>query len=118
MSKPRLTAIREEIDQLEAARGVAADRIRELKLEAGELVLSAGAMPPPAASPKKRSAKAAISPTDSKVLDFLTMDEQSAGDIATGIGAAESTVRQSLGKLFKAGLIAKPGQGRYTRLST
>jgi DNA-binding transcriptional ArsR family regulator len=43
---------------------------------------------------------------------------QSAGDIATGIGAAESTVRQSLGKLFKAGLIAKPGQGRYTRLST
>jgi hypothetical protein len=45
MSKPRLTAIREEIDQLEAARGVAADRIRELKLEAGELVLSAGAMP-------------------------------------------------------------------------
>lgn len=110
----RLGAIRAEIEQLEEAREAAGVRIRELKLEAGEIVL-AGEASGPARPERKKAAVAAESPTDTKVLEFLKGNgECGAGDVAVGIGAAESTVRQSLGKLWKAGRVEKPGQGRYT----
>lgn len=111
----RMGAIRAEIKQLEEAREAAGTRIRELKFEAGEIVL-AGEASGPAKPERKKAAVAAESPTDTKVLEFLKANggESGAGDVAVGIGAAESTVRQSLGKLWKAGRVEKPGQGRYT----
>lgn len=110
----RLGSIRAEIKQLEEAREAAGARIRELKLEAGEIVLAGDAAEPKAAG-RSKAAPASESPTDTKVLEFLkTGGECGASDIAAGIGAAESTVRQSLGKLWKLGKVTKPSQGRYT----
>lgn len=109
----RLGAIRAEIKQLEEAREAASARIRELTLEAGEIVLAGDSGETKA--PAKKAAPASESPTDVKVLEFLkTHGESGAADVASGIGAAESTVRQSLGKLWKLHRIEKPGQGRYT----
>jgi DNA-binding transcriptional ArsR family regulator len=109
----RLGAIRAEIKQLEEARETAGARIRELKLEAGEIVLAGDSEE--AKAPAKKAAPASESPTDVKVLEFLkTHGESGAADVAAGVGAAESTVRQSLGKLWKLHRVEKPGQGRYT----
>ena len=109
----RLGAIRAEIKQLEEAREAASARIRELTLEAGEIVLAGDSGETKA--PGKKVAPASESPTDVKVLEFLKIHgESGAADVAVGIGAAESTVRQSLGKLWKLHRIEKPGQGRYT----
>lgn len=110
----RLGAIRAEIKGLEEQARQAGERIRELKLEAGEIVLAGDAVETKAAV-KSKAAPASESPTDVKVLEFLkTHGESGAADVASGIGAAESTVRQSLGKLWKLHRIEKPGQGRYT----
>jgi len=110
----RLGAIRAEIKQLEEAREAASARIRELTLEAGEIVLAGDSGETKA--PAKKVVPASESPTDVKVLEFLKAQggECGAADVAVGIGAAESTVRQSLGKLWKLHRVEKPGQGRYT----